>query len=89
MSMNACMWNSLNGGGRRRAHNEGCARYLLNCADCARLGVPKFHWFSSAPKSVPAFPWDRLGASIEFPVIPKRAQYAQFGCQCTCTYSTV
>ena len=55
--------------------------YLLNCAYCARLGVPKFHWFSSAPKSVPAFLGTDLGASIEFPVIPKRAQYAQFGCQ--------
>eukprot|EP01043_Picozoa_sp_COSAG02_P048127 COSAG02_NODE_4694_length_5086_cov_7.269045_4_plen_74_part_00 len=27
---------------------------------------------------VPEFLWDRLRASIQFPVMPKRAQYARF-----------
>ena len=29
-------------------------------------------------QSVPEFLWDRLRASIQFPVMPKRAQYARF-----------
>ena len=29
-------------------------------------------------QSVPEFLWDRLHASIQFPLIPKRAQYARF-----------
>eukprot|EP01043_Picozoa_sp_COSAG02_P051102 COSAG02_NODE_5337_length_4424_cov_4.315376_7_plen_72_part_00 len=29
-------------------------------------------------QSVSEFLWDRLRASIEFPVMPKRAQYARF-----------
>ena len=45
------------------------------------FGSPQIPLVFICPQSVPAFPWDRLGASIEFPVIPKRAQYAQFGCQ--------
>ena len=44
------------------------------------FGSPQIPLVFICPQSVPAFPWDRLGASIEFPVIPKRAQYAQFGC---------
>eukprot|EP01043_Picozoa_sp_COSAG02_P052912 COSAG02_NODE_5773_length_4049_cov_2.289873_1_plen_119_part_00 len=33
-------------------------------------------------QSVPEFLWDRLRASIQFPVMPKRAQYARFSGQC-------
>ena len=29
-------------------------------------------------QSVPEFLWDRLRASIQFPLMPKRAQYARF-----------
>eukprot|EP01043_Picozoa_sp_COSAG02_P015142 COSAG02_NODE_638_length_19141_cov_20.963449_6_plen_220_part_00 len=31
---------------------------------------------------VPEFLWDRLRASIQFPVMPKRAQYARFSGEC-------
>ena len=38
-------------------------------------------------QSVPEFLWDRLRASIQFPVMPKRAQYARFsGEDCLCTH---
>eukprot|EP01043_Picozoa_sp_COSAG02_P033631 COSAG02_NODE_2304_length_9182_cov_12.195530_8_plen_1649_part_00 len=39
--------------------------------------VPQFHWFSSAHNLVPAFLWDGLCASIEFPCILNRAQHAR------------
>ena len=56
-----------------------CIVYLLpNCAYCARLGVSTFHWFFICRQSVSEFLWDRLPASIQFPVMPKRAQYARF-----------
>ena len=34
---------------------------------------------------VPEFLWDRLRASIQFPVMPKRAQYARFSGETTST----
>eukprot|EP01043_Picozoa_sp_COSAG02_P008488 COSAG02_NODE_273_length_26316_cov_13.661060_6_plen_103_part_00 len=34
-------------------------------------------------QSVSEFLWDRLRASIQFPVMPKRAQYARFSGECT------
>eukprot|EP01043_Picozoa_sp_COSAG02_P066612 COSAG02_NODE_10426_length_1943_cov_3.264100_2_plen_187_part_00 len=49
-----------------------------NCAYCARLGVSIFHWFFISVQSVSEFLWDRLRASIQFHVMPKRAQYARF-----------
>eukprot|EP01043_Picozoa_sp_COSAG02_P035637 COSAG02_NODE_2564_length_8524_cov_19.738398_2_plen_62_part_00 len=33
-------------------------------------------------QSVSEFLWDRLRASIQFPVMPKRAQYARFSGEC-------
>ena len=39
-------------------------------------------------QSVPEFLWDRLRASIQFPVMPKRAQYARFSEDTTCSSST-
>eukprot|EP01043_Picozoa_sp_COSAG02_P025636 COSAG02_NODE_1447_length_12575_cov_8.479400_4_plen_105_part_00 len=33
-------------------------------------------------QSVSEFLWDRLRASIKFPVMPKRAQYARFSGEC-------
>ena len=64
-----------------------CCTVILYTVQFAELcvlrtfGSPQIPLVFICPQSVPAFPWDRLGASIEFPVIPKRAQYAQFGCQ--------
>ena len=55
---------------------------LPNCAYCARLGVSTFHWFFICAQSVPEFLWDRLRASIQFTVMPKRAQYARFSGEC-------
>eukprot|EP01043_Picozoa_sp_COSAG02_P084856 COSAG02_NODE_22615_length_746_cov_1.508501_1_plen_67_part_10 len=40
-------------------------------------GCRLFTYFYLA-QSVPEFLWDRLRASIQFPVMPKRAQYARF-----------
>ena len=37
-------------------------------------------------QSVSEFLWDRLRASIQFPVMPKRAQYARFSGECTTRY---
>ena len=34
-------------------------------------------------QSVPEFLWDRLRASIQFPLMPKRAQYARFSGEAT------
>eukprot|EP01043_Picozoa_sp_COSAG02_P013745 COSAG02_NODE_555_length_20407_cov_11.072878_14_plen_146_part_00 len=50
-----------------------------NRAYCARLRVSIFHWFFICVQSVSEFLWDGLHASIEFPVMPKHAQYARFG----------
>eukprot|EP01043_Picozoa_sp_COSAG02_P017272 COSAG02_NODE_779_length_17271_cov_30.596261_7_plen_80_part_00 len=38
-----------------------------------------FYWFFICVQSVSEFLWDGLHASIEFPVMPKHAQYARFG----------
>eukprot|EP01043_Picozoa_sp_COSAG02_P017749 COSAG02_NODE_812_length_16908_cov_238.494319_5_plen_122_part_00 len=50
-----------------------------NRAYCARLRVSIFHWFFICVQSVSEFLWDGLRASIEFPFMPKHAQYARFG----------
>eukprot|EP01043_Picozoa_sp_COSAG02_P023051 COSAG02_NODE_1219_length_13812_cov_108.713629_4_plen_161_part_00 len=42
-----------------------------------RFGGVDFSLIFICAQSVPEFLWDRLRASIQFPVIPKRAQYAR------------
>eukprot|EP01043_Picozoa_sp_COSAG02_P020959 COSAG02_NODE_1051_length_14956_cov_3.414216_6_plen_104_part_00 len=42
------------------------------------FGGVDFSLISICAQSVPEFLWDRLPASIQFPVMPKRAQYARF-----------
>ena len=42
------------------------------------FGCPDFLLVFICAQSVPEFLWDRLRASIQFPVMPKRAQYARF-----------
>eukprot|EP01043_Picozoa_sp_COSAG02_P037863 COSAG02_NODE_2874_length_7845_cov_4.528660_4_plen_109_part_00 len=49
------------------------------------FGVSTFHLFLSARNMSLNFIWDRLPASIQFPVMTKRAQYARFSGECTCT----
>eukprot|EP01043_Picozoa_sp_COSAG02_P076205 COSAG02_NODE_16073_length_1115_cov_1.236220_2_plen_72_part_01 len=44
----------------------------------ARVGGVDFSLVFIIAQSVPEFLWDRLRASIQFPVMPKRAQYARF-----------
>jgi hypothetical protein len=44
-------------------------------AYCACLGVPHFHWLTFAHNLAMSSTTARLCASIEFTVIPKRAQY--------------
>eukprot|EP01043_Picozoa_sp_COSAG02_P075149 COSAG02_NODE_15365_length_1177_cov_5.259740_2_plen_56_part_01 len=41
------------------------------------LGGVDFSVVFICVQSVPEFLWDRLRASIQFPVMPKRAQYAR------------
>ena len=45
-------------------------------AYCACLGVPHFHWLTFVRNLAVSSITARLRASIEFTVIPKRAQYA-------------
>ena len=40
-------------------------------------------------QSVSEFLWDRLRASIQFPVVPKRAQYARFSGETACLRRTL
>eukprot|EP01043_Picozoa_sp_COSAG02_P109730 COSAG02_NODE_45827_length_353_cov_6.322835_1_plen_77_part_10 len=41
------------------------------------FGGADFSLIFICAQSVPEFLWDRLRASIQFPVMPKRAQYAR------------
>ena len=45
---------------------------------CASFGGVDFSLGFICVQSVSEFLWDRLRASIQFPVMPKRAQYARF-----------
>ena len=50
------------------------AWFVSELCELRTFGSPQMSLVSSAPKSVPAFLGTDLGASIEFPVILKRAQ---------------
>ena len=63
---------------------EGSLRTSQNYGTCSRTVRIAHVWgvdFSLVficAQSVPEFLWDRLRASIQFPAMPKRAQYARF-----------
>eukprot|EP01043_Picozoa_sp_COSAG02_P025635 COSAG02_NODE_1447_length_12575_cov_8.479400_3_plen_93_part_00 len=46
------------------------------------FGGADFSLIFIGAQSVSEFLWDRLRASIQFPVVPKRAQYARFSGEC-------
>eukprot|EP01043_Picozoa_sp_COSAG02_P016599 COSAG02_NODE_734_length_17948_cov_816.410163_9_plen_86_part_00 len=48
------------------------------------FGGVDFSLSSICAQSVPEFLWDRLRASIQFRVMPKRAQYARFSGEIIC-----
>eukprot|EP01043_Picozoa_sp_COSAG02_P065580 COSAG02_NODE_9942_length_2069_cov_1.879695_1_plen_86_part_10 len=59
---------------------------LPNCAYCARLGGVDFSVTFICAQYVPEFLWDKLRASIQFPLMPKRAQYARFSGELSCPH---
>ena len=53
-------------------------RFLAELSVLRTFGGVDFSQVFICAQSVPEFLWDRLRASIQFPLMPKRAQYARF-----------
>ena len=57
---------------------EEARRFVTELCVLRTFGGVYFSLIFICAQSVPEFLWDRLRASIQFPVLPKRAQYARF-----------
>ena len=59
--------------------NDGtCLTVVTELCVLRTFGGVDFSLIFICAQYVPEFLWDRLRASIQFPVMPKRAQYARF-----------
>ena len=58
---------------------ESLHQFCYRTVRIAHVWGVNFSLIFICAQSVPEFLWERLRATIQFPVIPKRAQYARFG----------